>query len=117
MIWIGSGYLIWLAWQMLKYEVVIEEMEVRKNLFLHGLFLQFLNPNTILYEITVFSTFIVPFYKSFSVLVLLCFSRNDLLVFVWILISTIYLTVWEGFESDSICFAALLCHLFNGMIS
>jgi len=72
MIWIGSGYLIWLAWQMLKYEVVMEEMEVRKNLFLHGLFLQFLNPNTILYGITVFSTFIVPFYKSFSVLVLFC---------------------------------------------
>lgn len=73
MIWVGAGYILWLAWQTYKSEPLKERDANRSNnLFLQGTFLQFANPNTILYGLTVFSTFIVPYHQSPIVLVLFC---------------------------------------------
>ena len=66
LVWIGAGYILWLAWQTLKSSPQAEmaENEQTGRLFLQGAFLQFINPNTLLYGVTVFTTFIIPSYQS-----------------------------------------------------
>lgn len=95
MIWVGAVYILWLAWKTFRSEPMNDEcdeeggsaesMEKSERmekmgqsgkmgrsgrLFVHGSFLQFINPNTILYGITVFSTFILPYFNSTLMLVL-----------------------------------------------
>ncbi|MCU5589846.1 LysE family transporter, partial [Bacillus cereus] len=41
-----------------------------KNLFTVGIFLQFVNPKGILFGLTVVSTFILPYYNSYSIFLL-----------------------------------------------
>lgn len=65
LIWIGAGYILWLAYQTwISKPVEGGGKETSGSLFLQGALLQFVNPNTILYGIFVFATFIVPFYQS-----------------------------------------------------
>lgn len=63
--YIGSAYILWLAWQTYKSKPHSED-ETQKctNTFLSGLLLQFVNPNVIIYSIATVSTFIIPYYKS-----------------------------------------------------
>ena len=78
MVWAGAGYILWLAWNVLKSPTGGDggkEETGRKTvgrLFLHGALLQFVNPNTILYGISVFATFIIPHYKSLSAMLIFC---------------------------------------------
>jgi cysteine/O-acetylserine efflux protein len=74
MIWIGATYILWLAWSTLRSKPVTDSKYNKKtnNLFLQGVVLQFVNPNTNLYGITVFSSFILPQYQSPFVLTLFC---------------------------------------------
>ena len=74
MIWIGATYILWLAWNTLKSKTTEENKynENSSNLFLQGVILQFVNPNTVLYGITAFSSFILPQYKSPFILILFC---------------------------------------------
>ena len=88
MIWVGAAYILWLAWKTFRSEPMKDEndemsdcsermekserkekMSRSGRLFLHGTLLQFINPNTILYGITIFSTFILPYFNSTIVLV------------------------------------------------
>ena len=74
MVWIGAAYILWLAWNTLrsKPDAKINYSEEKRNLFFQGVVLQFVNPNTILYSITVFSTFILPQYRSPLILIIFC---------------------------------------------
>ncbi len=74
MVWVGAAYILWLAWVTLQSKPA-EENKYNKdsgNLFLQGVILQFVNPNTILYGITAFSSFILPQYQSPLILILFC---------------------------------------------
>jgi cysteine/O-acetylserine efflux protein len=74
MVWIGAAYILWLAWNTLQSKSA-EENKYNKDsgdLFLQGVVLQFVNPNTILYGITAFSSFILPQYQSPLILILFC---------------------------------------------
>lgn len=71
--WGGAAYIVYLAWQTYKSTPINdEEISKQGNLFIQGLILQFANPNTILYGLTVFSNFIVPHYKLPVMIVLFC---------------------------------------------
>ncbi|MDD4844490.1 MAG: LysE family transporter [Anaerotignum sp.] len=74
MVWIGAAYILWLAWTTLKSKPVTQKKSTKEmsNLFLQGVVLQFVNPNTILYGITVFSSFVLPRYQSPFILTLFC---------------------------------------------
>lgn len=74
MVWVGAAYILWLAWNTLLSKPAGENKchKDSGNLFLQGVVLQFLNPNTILYGITAFSTFILPQYQSPLILILFC---------------------------------------------
>lgn len=65
MTYIGSAYILWLAWRTYKSKFHSEvEKEKPTNTFLAGFLLQFVNPKVILYGITTVSTFIVPYYNT-----------------------------------------------------
>lgn len=66
MVWIGAGYILWLSWKILRSNPIANNEQSNENssLFFHGLILQFVNPNTILYGVTAFTTFIIPQYNS-----------------------------------------------------
>ena len=66
LVWVGAAYILWLAFQTLKDEGKEEEAGEKEpgNLFVKGIVLQFVNPNTILYGVTAFTTFILPYYKK-----------------------------------------------------
>lgn len=74
MVWVGAAYILWLACNTLQSKPA-EGNKYNKdsdNLFLQGVILQFVNPNTILYGITAFSSFILPQYQSPLILILFC---------------------------------------------
>lgn len=69
MTFIGASYILWLAWKTYNSKPHGAENEHRRtNTLLAGLLLQFVNPKVILYGITLVSTFIVPYYRSVTVL-------------------------------------------------
>lgn len=74
MVWVGAAYILWLAWVTLQSKPAGENKYNKGsgNLFLQGVVLQFVNPNTILYGITAFSSFILPQYQSPLILILFC---------------------------------------------
>lgn len=74
MVWVGATYILWLAFNTLKSKPDTENKGSKNkgNLFFQGVLLQFANPNTILYGITVFSSFILPQYQSPVILVIFC---------------------------------------------
>lgn len=68
---IGAVYILWLAFKIYKSKPGHDGHEEKHaNNFITGMLLQFVNPKLILYSITTASTFIVPYYDGFFVLVL-----------------------------------------------
>jgi cysteine/O-acetylserine efflux protein len=65
---VGAAYILWLAYRTLTSSPH-DDAAAGQNTYLSGMLLQFLNPKVILFGITVSSTFIVPYYKSPSILV------------------------------------------------
>lgn len=62
--WLGALYLLWLAWHIWKDPAEGSSAEVGKNNdILYGLSMQLINPKCILYGITVWGSFILP-YRS-----------------------------------------------------
>lgn len=73
MVWVGAGYILWLAWKTYRSGPVNGQKEERAEaLFFQGFLLQFANPNTVLYGLTVLSTFVVPYYGTPLPLTLFC---------------------------------------------
>lgn len=69
---LGSGYMLYLAYNILTSTAGGNGNEGGKyNSFLAGMLLQFVNPKGVLYGITVVSTFILPYHTSHSSLLLL----------------------------------------------
>ncbi|WP_428023153.1 LysE family translocator [Arcobacter sp.] len=61
---IGAIYMLYLAYQIFK----IDKSKKEENLFSSfrtGFFMQFINPKSVLFTLTVFPSFILPYYKSF----------------------------------------------------
>lgn len=68
MTFVGAVYISWLAWKTYKSKPHNEEEQNHTNTFIAGLLLQFVNVKVIIYCITIVSTFIVPYYKSYIAL-------------------------------------------------
>lgn len=71
MVCIGAAYILWLAWTIFRdkpHEGKKGSFET--NSVFSGMLLQFINVKVILYGITAFSTFILPYYQSILMLTL-----------------------------------------------
>jgi threonine/homoserine/homoserine lactone efflux protein len=64
---LGVAYMLYLAFKILTSKSSANTNDKsNKNLFLVGIMLQFVNPKGILFGLTVVSTFILPYYNSYS---------------------------------------------------
>lgn len=66
----GAGYMLYLAFGILKASYVFTEKDVKPLGFGHGLMLQILNPKLIVYAFTLFSAFLAPITNNLALLVL-----------------------------------------------
>jgi cysteine/O-acetylserine efflux protein len=58
--YIGAGYILYLAFGILKASYTFTERDVKPLRFVHGLMLQILNPKLIVYAFTLFAAFLAP---------------------------------------------------------
>jgi cysteine/O-acetylserine efflux protein len=68
--YIGAGYILYLAFGILKASYIFTEKDVKPLGFVHGVMLQILNPKLIFYALTLFSVFLVPITNNVALLVL-----------------------------------------------
>jgi cysteine/O-acetylserine efflux protein len=67
--YVGAGYILYLAFGILKASYTFTEKDVKPLGFVHGLMLQILNPKLIVYAFTLFSAFLAPITKNMALLV------------------------------------------------
>ena len=72
LLYVGAGYILYLAFGILKAAYTFTENDVKPLGFTHGLMLQIFNPKLIVYAFTLFSAFLAPLTTSFVPLVLIC---------------------------------------------
>jgi threonine/homoserine/homoserine lactone efflux protein len=73
MLWIGAGYLVWLAWKNFRRSTEIAEAESRGD-FLNGFAMQFVNPKVMLYGIMSYQAYILPVFEgNYPMLLLFAF--------------------------------------------
>lgn len=71
--YIGAGYILFLAWTVLRDSGAKKKGEknfLRPDSVANGLIMQCVNVKVILYGITAFSTFILPFYEGITAITL-----------------------------------------------
>lgn len=74
MLFVGAGYLLWLAWKNLRRGSEIAEKDTAGNRqFLTGFAMQFVNPKVMLYGIMSYEAYILPVFEG-NYPVLLAFS-------------------------------------------
>ena len=70
--YVGAGYILYLAFGILKASYIFTEQDVKPLGFTHGLMLQILNPKLTVYAFTLFSAFLSPSTASFVTLIFAC---------------------------------------------
>jgi cysteine/O-acetylserine efflux protein len=68
--YIGAGYILYLAFKILKANYMFNEEDVKPIGFYHGFLLQVLNPKLTFYAFTLFSAFLAPITQNVALLVL-----------------------------------------------
>ncbi|MGE7835623.1 LysE family translocator [Viridibacillus arvi] len=97
---IGSIYMLYLAYQIYKMDSS-DSTETKGGTFKSGFIMQFLNPKVVLFTMTVFPTFILPYYNSKSVLTIsaLVITVIGFLAFItWVLFGAIFKTFLQKHE-------------------
>ena len=97
MLFVGAGYILWLAWRLVQSDGVLTAQASGRGSFQTGFGLQLVNPKIYIYTITALSGFVLPYYSR----------PVELLGFVLILATTAVTSclLWAGFGS-------LFHHLF-----
>jgi cysteine/O-acetylserine efflux protein len=70
---LGAGYILYLAWGILRASYTFTEKEEHPLGFVHGLMLNILNPKLVVYAFTLFSAFLSSTTKSITSLMIVCF--------------------------------------------
>lgn len=68
--YIGAGYILYLAFGILKASYIFTEQNGNSLRFVHGLVLQILNPKLVVYAFTLFAAFLAPITDNVVLLVL-----------------------------------------------
>ena len=68
--YVGAGYILYLAFGILKASYMFTEKDMDPLGFVHGVILQILNPKLLIYAFTLFSAFLAPITNNIALLVL-----------------------------------------------
>ena len=69
--YIGAGYILYLAFGILKASYTFVEKDMNSLGFMHGFLLQILNPKLFVYAFTLFSAFLASMTENIALLILL----------------------------------------------
>ncbi|OMC84701.1 LysE family transporter [Viridibacillus sp. FSL H8-0123] len=97
---IGSIYMLYLAYQIYKMDSS-DSNGIKDGTFMSGFTMQFLNPKVVLFTMTVFPNFILPYYTSMSVLTIsaLVITIIGFLAFItWVLFGAIFKSFLQKHE-------------------
>jgi cysteine/O-acetylserine efflux protein len=67
----GAGYILYLAFGILKASYTFTEKDDKPLGFVHGFILQILNPKLFVYAFTLFSAFLAPLIRNMAFLILI----------------------------------------------
>ena len=67
--YVGAGYILYLAFGVLKASYAFTEKDMKPLGFVHGIMLQVLNPKLIVYAFTLFSAFLAPITGDLALLI------------------------------------------------
>ena len=67
--YIGAGYILYLAFGIIRASYIFDDKETDPLGFTHGLILQVLNPKLLIYAFTVFTAFLAPITNNLALLV------------------------------------------------
>lgn len=70
--YVGAGYILYLAFGILRASYTFTETDMKSLGFVHGFMLQILNPKLVVYSFTLFSAFLASITTSFVTLALVC---------------------------------------------
>jgi cysteine/O-acetylserine efflux protein len=70
--YIGAGYILYLAFGILKASYSFAETDVKPLGFVYGLVLQILNPKLVVYSFSLFSAFLASITRNFVPLMFVC---------------------------------------------
>lgn len=68
--YLGAGYILYLAFSILKASYTFEAGDTKPMGYLHGLMLQISNPKLLVYAFTLFSTFLAPLSGNVTSIIL-----------------------------------------------
>jgi cysteine/O-acetylserine efflux protein len=90
--YVGAGYILYLAFRILKARYIVTEKDVKPPGFIHGLMLQILNPKVYVYAFTLFAAFLGPITNNMTLLALaalLLAATSFCATSVWALFGTV----------------------------
>ena len=70
--YIGAGYILYLAFGILKASYSFTDINVKPLGFVYGLVLQILNPKLVVYSFSLFSAFLASVTRNFVPLIFIC---------------------------------------------
>ncbi len=97
---IGAIYMLYLAYQIFKINNTSKK-ENQFSSFKTGFFMQFVNPKPVLFTLTVFPSFILPYYTSFwhlTLFVLLITIIACVAFLSWILFGKVLKSFWDRYN-------------------
>ncbi len=89
---IGTAYMLYLAYQIVKIDISSDATNKAGN-FKSGFFMQFLNPKVVLFTMTVIPSFVLPYYEPFFAVFVSVFAITliGLIAFLlWVLFGAIF---------------------------
>lgn len=88
---IGTAYILYLAYQIYNRDTISEERKDFSS-FKTGFIMQFINPKVILFCITIFPSFIMPYYSTFyelTIFIVIVSSIGSLSFFFWVMFGSL----------------------------
>jgi Putative threonine efflux protein len=89
---IGGSYILYLSYQIYKMDIS-KSTEKKTTTFLSGFLMQFVNPKVVLFTMTVIPSFVMPYYTTFSALMIFvaCITIIGFIAFItWIIFGAIF---------------------------
>ena len=97
--YVGAAYILLLAWTIWRDKPHGKKAAFSSNTFFAGVMLQFVNVKVILYGITAFTTFILPYYKELPTVIFfiaVLTVNGAMAVFCWVLFGAVFQKLFEN---------------------
>ena len=115
--YLGAAYMLYLSWKMLRSSVKEDAEDDSSCSFASGFIVQFTNAKMILFELTVYSGFVLPYSDRFIdllVVAALIFIAGPLANLLWLLVGSVISPLFKKYNKavNIVMALALVCCAF-----